>query len=49
MNYLLLQYDNRKLNKVAAQFVNTNKKYCARHNYDYVLINKEYDLPPYWS
>jgi hypothetical protein len=48
MSYLLLQYDNRKLNKVAAQFVNTNKKYCAQHNYDYLLITKEYELPPYW-
>jgi hypothetical protein len=48
MNYLILQYDNRKLNKEVKRFVTINKTYCEKYKYDYLFVKKHYDLPPYW-
>jgi hypothetical protein len=46
--FLVLQYDNRKVEKDFIKLMNINKKYCLQYNYDYVFIKKQYDLPPYW-
>ena len=46
--FLILQYDNRKVNKDFVKLMNINKKYCLQYKYDYVFIKKQYDLPPYW-
>jgi len=48
MNYLVIQYDNRLLDVNASCLISINKKYCQLHNYDYIFISQEYDLPPYW-
>jgi hypothetical protein len=48
VTFLVLQYDNRKLDKDSIKLMNINKKYCLQYNYDYVFIKKQYDLPPYW-
>ena len=46
--YLILQYDNRDLNDNYKDLLKINNKYCKKHKYEYVFVNKNYDLPPWW-
>jgi hypothetical protein len=46
--FLIIQYDNRPINSDINILININKDYCNSNNYDYIFINKNYNLPPYW-
>jgi hypothetical protein len=46
--FLILQYDNRKIEKNFDKLMKINKKYCSQHNYKYIFVKKMYDLPAYW-
>tara|TARA_Y100000389_G_scaffold153040_1_gene153173 strand:- start:15476 stop:20974 length:5499 start_codon:yes stop_codon:yes gene_type:complete len=46
--YLILQYDNRDLNDDYKSLSKINSEYCKKHNYEYIFMNEEFDLPPWW-
>jgi len=48
-SWLIVQYDDRPLNKNHTEFIRRNQIYAKKHGYYYTFINKGYtDLPPYW-
>jgi hypothetical protein len=48
-DYLILQFENRKISPIDQKFLNTNKAYAKHHGYHYKLITDGYsDMPPWW-
>ena len=48
-DYLILQFENRKITPIFRKFINTNKAYAERHGYEYKLVTHGYSsLPPWW-
>lgn len=48
-DYLILQFENRKITPIIQKFINTNKAYAKQHGYDYKLVTHGYsDMPPWW-
>ena len=46
--FVVIQYDNRKLYKRVSALTKINEQYCLLHGYKYLFVTKHYDLPPYW-
>ena len=46
--FAVVQYDNRELNDDYLLLKKINEKYCSIHNYEYIFLNENYDLPAYW-
>jgi len=46
--WLIVQYDNRKVDKKLQKLVERNKQYAQKHDYEYIFETKTYDLPPWW-
>jgi hypothetical protein len=47
--WLIVQYDDRSLDKNTEILVKENKEYAQKHGYTYKFINSGYtDIPPYW-
>jgi len=48
-DYLILQFENRKITPIVQKFLNTNKAYAEHHGYEYKLVIRGYsDTPPWW-
>jgi hypothetical protein len=48
--WAIIQYDNRELSHIDKDLCERNKRYAARHNYDYIFLKDGYDdYPPYWA
>jgi len=48
-DYLILQFENRKITPIVQKFLNTNKAYAKQHGYEYKLVTHGYsDIPPWW-
>jgi hypothetical protein len=47
--WLIVQYDDRKIDTDTEILVKENKEYAKKHGYTYKFINSGYtDIPPYW-
>jgi hypothetical protein len=47
--WLIVQYEDRPLDKNHTEFIRRNKIYAKKHGYAYIFLNKGYKhLPPYW-
>jgi hypothetical protein len=47
--WLIVQYDDRKLDEHIELLVKHNKEYAKKHGYNYKFIDSGYtDIPPYW-
>jgi hypothetical protein len=46
--WIIVQYDNRVIEKDLLTLIEINKKYCNQYGYEYILETKPYDLPPWW-
>lgn len=48
--WAIIQYDNRDLSLIDKDLCERNKRYAARHKYDYILLKDGYEnYPPYWA
>jgi len=48
MNLLVIQYENRNIHFIN-ELLKINKKYCLKHNIDYIFSNANLMYPPYWQ
>ena len=47
--WLIVQYDDRPIDKFDSEFMRRNEAYAKKYGYKYKFVNKGYtDLPPYW-
>ena len=47
--WLIIQYDDRPIDKNDTELIRRNKAYAKKHGYHYNFINTGYtNLPPYW-
>lgn len=46
--WIIVQYDNRTIEKDFLTFIEINKKYCNKYGYEHILETKPYNLPPWW-
>lgn len=47
-SWVVVQYDNRKIPAHYNKLRKINKEYCKKYRYDYIFVDKSYNLPPYW-
>lgn len=48
-SWIIIQADDRPLSKDYMRAINVNKRYAAKHGYEYIFdASKSQSLPPYW-